>query len=621
MIARNQILLPMENSIYKRLFKLVIKYWPFLVVSTLTAFIYVLLNSISIWLTASLINNILSDFTKLVGEQFQFASSSSLTLNEKLKYWTNGLILRDTAKDTLQILCVSILIIFILKNVFLYLKNIMLTIVQFRLITELRNKLYIHFHKLSLSFFNQHKSGELTSIVVNDVANMRQALTTSFQRIFVEPINIIAFSVLLFIISWKLALIAITIIPLAGFVIVNISRSIRRKSRRTAVKIAGITNIITETLTSMRVVKAFAMEDYEVGRFTKETKNYYNLIFRRARLRSLAPPITEIMGVFIGVALLWVGGTEVLSAQGLTSEDFIRFILIMFSALQPIRSLSNVFAEIQVGAASAERVFGILDTEPAILDGDEVIEDVLFNESITFDHVFFQYDDSDIQVLQDISFSLNKGSVVALVGVSGAGKSTTADLIPRFFEPTEGAVRLDGVDIRKFQTRALRQLMGIVTQETILFNDTISGNIAYGKKDIPIERIRKAAAAANALEFIDKLPEGFDTIIGEKGARLSGGQRQRLAIARALLKDPPILILDEATSSLDIESEKKVQEAMDRLMKDRTVLVIAHRLSTIVNVDNIIVLDGGKIIETGTHEQLLGQNGIYKNLYNVQFSN
>jgi len=611
----------MENSIYKRLFKLVIKYWPFLVVSTLTAFIYVLLNSISIWLTASLINNILSDFNKLVAEQFQFASSSSLTLNEKLKYWTNGLILRDTAKDTLQILCVSILIIFILKNVFLYLKNIMLTIVQFRLITELRNNLYIHFHKLSLSFFNQHKSGELTSIVVNDVANMRQALTTSFQRIFVEPINIIAFSVLLFIISWKLALIAITIIPLAGFVIVNISRSIRRKSRRTAVKIAGITNIITETLTSMRVVKAFAMEDYEVGRFTKETKNYYNLIFRRARLRSLAPPITEIMGVFIGVALLWVGGTEVLSAQGLTSEDFIRFILIMFSALQPIRSLSNVFAEIQVGAASAERVFGILDTEPGILDSDEVIEDVLFNESITFDHVFFQYDDSDIQVLQDISFSLNKGSVVALVGVSGAGKSTTADLIPRFFEPTEGAVRLDGVDIRKFQTRALRQLMGIVTQETILFNDTISGNIAYGKKDIPIERIRKAAAAANALEFIDKLPEGFDTIIGEKGARLSGGQRQRLAIARALLKDPPILILDEATSSLDIESEKKVQEAMDRLMKDRTVLVIAHRLSTIVNVDNIIVLDGGKIIETGTHEQLLGQNGIYKNLYNVQFSN
>ena len=611
----------MENSIYKRLFKLVIKYWPFLVVSTLTAFIYVLLNSISIWLTASLINNILSDFNKLVGEQFQFASSSSLTLNEKLKYWTNGLILRDTAKDTLQILCVSILIIFILKNVFLYLKNIMLTIVQFRLITELRNKLYIHFHKLSLSFFNQHKSGELTSIVVNDVANMRQALTTSFQRIFVEPINIIAFSVLLFIISWKLALIAITIIPLAGFVIVNISRSIRRKSRRTAVKIAGITNIITETLTSMRVVKAFAMEDYEVSRFTKETKNYYNLIFRRARLRSLAPPITEIMGVFIGVALLWVGGTEVLSAQGLTSEDFIRFILIMFSALQPIRSLSNVFAEIQVGAASAERVFGILDTQPAILDSDEVIEDVAFNESVTFDHVFFQYDDGDVQVLQDISFSLNKGSVVALVGVSGAGKSTTADLIPRFFEPTEGAVQLDGVDIRKFKTRALRQLMGIVTQETILFNDTISGNIAYGKQDIPIERIRKAAAAANALEFIDKLPEGFDTIIGEKGVRLSGGQRQRLAIARALFKDPPILILDEATSSLDIESEKKVQEAMDRLMKDRTVLVIAHRLSTIVNADNIIVLDGGKIVETGTHEQLLGQNGIYKNLYNVQFSN
>ena len=293
----------MENSIYKRLFKLVIKYWPYLLVSTITAFIYVALNSMSVWLTASLINNILSDFNKLVTEQSQFESSSLLTLNEKLKYWTNGLILRDTAKETLKMLCVSILIIFLLKNVFLYIKNITLTVVQFRLITELRDKLYIQFHKLSLSFFNQQKSGELTSIVVNDVGNMRQALTIGFQRIFVEPINILAFTSLLFIISWKLALIAITIIPLAGLVIINISRSIRRKSRRTAVKIAGITNIITETLTSMRVVKAFAMEDYEIGRFINETKNYYNLIFRRARLRSLAPPITETLGVIIGIAL------------------------------------------------------------------------------------------------------------------------------------------------------------------------------------------------------------------------------------------------------------------------------------------------------------------------------
>jgi len=590
-----------------------------LVVTTLTAFKYVLLNTITLWITASLINNILSDFNKLVGEQFQFASSSSLTLNEKLKYWTNGLILRDTAKETLQVLCVSILIIFLLKNVFLYLKNITLTIVQFRLITELRNKLYIHFHKLSLSFFNQHKSGELTSIVVNDVANMRQALTIGFQRIFVEPINIIAFTALLFIISWKLALIAITIIPLAGLVIVNISRSIRRKSRRTAVKIAGITNILTETLTSMRVVKAFSMEDYEVDRFSNETRNYYNLIFRRARLRSLAPPITETMGVIIGVALLWVGGTEVLNAQGLTSEDFIRFILIMFSGLQPIRSLSNVFAEIQVGAASAERVFVILDNPPTIVDEfDAVIIDT-FEDKIQINDVSFKYE-SDDTVLKNISFEIEKGSAVALVGSSGAGKSTLADLIPRFYDVNQGAIEIDGQDIRHVTLNSLRRLMGIVTQETILFNDTIKANIAYGQKDVDDKQVIAAATAANALEFIEELPEGLDTVIGEKGVKLSGGQRQRLAIARAIMKNPPILILDEATSALDTESERLVQEALGTLMTDRTVLVIAHRLSTVTNADKIIVLEKGQIKEMGTHDELIQKNGLYSNLYNVQFN-
>ncbi len=573
----------------------------------------------SVWLTASLINNILSDFDKLVNEQTQFASSSLLTLNEKLKYWTNGLILRETAKETLQVLCVSILIIFLLKNVFLYLKNITLTIVQFRLITELRNKLYIHFHKLSLSFFNQHKSGELTSIVVNDVANMRQALTIGFQRIFVEPINIIAFTALLFIISWKLALIAITIIPLAGFVIVNISRSIRRKSRRTAVKIAGITNIITETLTSMRIVKAFAMEDYEVDRFSNETRNYYNLIFRRARLRSLAPPITETMGVIIGVALLWVGGTEVLNAQGLTSEDFIRFILIMFSGLQPIRSLSNVFAEIQVGAASAERVFVILDNPPTIVDEfDAVIIDT-FEDKIQINDVSFKYE-SDDTVLKNISFEIEKGSSVALVGSSGSGKSTLADLIPRFYDVNQGAIEIDGQDIRHVTLNSLRRLMGIVTQETILFNDTIKANIAYGQKDVDDKQVIAAATAANALEFIEELPEGLDTVIGEKGVKLSGGQRQRLAIARAIMKNPPILILDEATSALDTESERLVQEALGTLMTDRTVLVIAHRLSTVTNADKIIVLEKGQIKEMGTHDELIQKNGLYSNLYNVQFN-
>ena len=293
----------------------------------------------------------------------------------------------------------------------------------------------------------------------------------------------------------------------------------------------------------------------------------------------------------------------------------------MFSALQPIRSLSNVFAEVQVGAASAERVFHILDTRPTIVDVNNAINEVVFNDRLLFDNVSFQYEDGESEVLRDINFSINKGSVVALVGSSGSGKSTMADLIPRFFETTKGKIKLDNVDIKDVRIKSLRKLMGIVTQETILFNDTISGNIAYGQKEIKLSKIHEAAEAANAKEFIDALPKGFDTVIGEKGVRLSGGQRQRLAIARALLKDPPILILDEATSSLDTESEKNVQEAIDNLMKDRTVLVIAHRLSTIINADMIIVLDDGKIIESGTHNELLEKDGAYKNLYDIQFNN
>jgi subfamily B ATP-binding cassette protein MsbA len=292
----------------------------------------------------------------------------------------------------------------------------------------------------------------------------------------------------------------------------------------------------------------------------------------------------------------------------------------MFSALQPIRVLSNVLAEIQVGAASAERVFSILDIEPSITDKVNAIEEISFHNEVAFNHVFFQYNDDEEHVLKNISFSLDKGTVVALVGSSGAGKSTVADLIPRFFEPTSGVVLLDGIDIRKIKIKTLRQIMGIVTQETILFNDTIAGNIAYGQDNISIERIRSAAETANALEFIEKLPMKFDTVIGEKGVRLSGGQRQRLAIARALLKNPPILILDEATSSLDAESEKLVQQAIEKLMVDRTVLVIAHRLSTIVNADKIIVLKTGQIIEMGTHDQLVASEGVYRALYEVQFA-
>ena len=609
----------MSGSIYRRMGQLLFHFWPYIFISSLAAIVFVFLNTASIWLTASLINNILADFDKIVQAQAEWAGKAGLTLNEKLKYWTNVLILRETPLESLKILCLSILTVFFIKNIFLYIKNILLRIVELKLVKEIRDRLYKHIQTLSLGYFNRQHTGSITSIVMNDVEQLQIALAVVFQRLFVEPINILTFVALLFIISWKLALIAIIIIPLAGIAIFSIGRSIRRKSRRTQAKIAEIMQILTETVTSIRIVKAFVNEKEEVKNFTRESKHYFKLLLKRARLDLIAGPTTETFGVIIGVVLLWYGGMEVLAQKGVSAEDFIRFILILFSILGPIKQLSNVNLKIQIGAASAERIFGLLDTPPEIVEDPDPVELDVFNNAIEFDQIHFEYSDADERVLDGVSFTIKKGEIVALVGPSGSGKSTIADLIPRFFDVSKGALRIDGKNVRKISFSSLRGSMGIVTQEVILFNDTIRKNIAYGQSDVTEEAIQKAAEAANALEFIEQTPDGFDTLIGERGVNLSGGQKQRLAIARALLKNPPILILDEATSALDTESEKMVQKAIEVLMKDRTVLVIAHRLSTVQNADKIVVLDKGKILEVGSHNELYEKGGLYRRLYDIQF--
>ena len=609
----------MSGSIYRRMGQLLFHFWPYIFISSLAAIVFVFLNTASIWLTASLINNILADFDKIVQAQAEWAGKAGLTLNEKLKYWTNVLILRETPLESLKILCLSILTVFFIKNIFLYIKNILLRIVELKLVKEIRDRLYKHIQTLSLGYFNRQHTGSITSIVMNDVEQLQIALAVVFQRLFVEPINILTFVALLFIISWKLALIAIIIIPLAGIAILSIGRSIRRKSRRTQAKIAEIMQILTETVTSIRIVKAFVNEKEEVKNFTRESKHYFKLLLKRARLDLIAGPTTETFGVIIGVVLLWYGGMEVLAQKGVSAEDFIRFILILFSILGPIKQLSNVNLKIQIGAASAERIFGLLDTPPEIVEDPDPVELDVFNNAIEFDQIHFEYSDADERVLDGVSFTIKKGEIVALVGPSGSGKSTIADLIPRFFDVSKGALRIDGKNVRKISFSSLRGSMGIVTQEVILFNDTIRKNIAYGQSDVTEEAIQKAAEAANALEFIEQTPDGFDTLIGERGVNLSGGQKQRLAIARALLKNPPILILDEATSALDTESEKMVQKAIEVLMKDRTVLVIAHRLSTVQNADKIVVLDKGKILEVGSHNELYEKGGLYRRLYDIQF--
>lgn len=611
-------------NIYRRVLKLVKPYWMVLTVSIICSLIYVAFNSSSVWLTAS--------FTKVLFPEKQETainpimpvapSKSQGGINETLKNLTDRLILRETPLGSLKALCILIFTTFLLKNVFLYIKNISIGYVQLRMINDMRNRIYAHLHDLSLTYFNRKRGGEITSIIMNDVAAMRRSFTVSFDKLLVEPINILTFMILLFIISWKLALLAVIILPISGLIISNIGKSIRRKSLRSSRQIAGIMAILDETLQGMRVVKAFAMEQFEKNRFFKESRKYFDLLFRRTKLREISSPINETFGVFIGILLLWFGGSHVLAGTGIDAEDFVRFIIMLFAIMTPIKSLNTVSMELQEGLASAQRVFSVLDEKPDIMEKPNAIAIRNFNDRIVYENVSFKYETSRTEVLRSVNLEIRKGEIVAIVGHSGAGKSTLVDLLPRFYDPTNGRIMIDGYDIRDLTFASLRALMGIVTQHTILFNDTIFNNIAYGIGDFSPEKVREAASVANALEFIEEFPDKFETTIGDKGVRISGGQRQRLAIARALLKNPPILILDEATSSLDSESEQKVQAAIEHLMKDRTVLVIAHRLSTIQNAHKIVVLEHGKIIETGTHAELINrQDSVYHNFYETQFGN
>jgi subfamily B ATP-binding cassette protein MsbA len=529
-----------------------------------------------------------------------------------------GRIIPGDEMRSLRNVIIVVLIAVILKNVLVWIAGQFGATLQEYVTRDLRNSVYRHLAHLPLGYFTQMKAGQILSRVINDTFETRLILTQIVTQSLQSASLVIVYIAILFSISWQLSLIALVILPLLGVSLQPMLRKLRKGNLRRGNMHGEMTSVLQETISGIRLVKASGTEAYEEARFADGSNKYALSSLKMTRLALVAPPVTEIIGTLIAVLILWIGAWQVLRNGTMTGATLLAFLTLVLRLLQPLKQLSQMRTTAQSSLASAERLFEILDS-PAEFQLDRGSRDTAkFDRELRFEDVSFSY--GDAPVLVNVDFSAKKGEVVALVGPSGSGKSTLVDLIPRFYEPTEGRILLDGIDTREIKLPVLRSLTGIVSQETVLFHDSVRNNIAYGAMGKYTQaQIEAAAKAANAHEFIAELPEGYDTLLGERGTRLSGGQRQRLAIARALLTDPPILILDEATSALDTESERLVQEAVDRLLQGRTVFVIAHRLSTITHADQILVLDRGEIAERGSHAELLARRGAYYRLYSLQF--
>jgi subfamily B ATP-binding cassette protein MsbA len=518
--------------------------------------------------------------------------------------------------EMLRLLPPVIILLFLLKGIFNYGQAYFMNFVGLRIIADVREKLYNHLQTLSLSFFTKTPTGILISRITNDVNLIQGAVSNTISGVFKDTFTIVGLVAVAFSQSWKLAIITFIIYPLGIIPIKELGKRMRKFARKGQQRYGLITTFLHETITGNRIVKAFNMEEYEKRRFAEENDRLFRTILKRIRVRALSPPIMELLGGIAAAAIIWVGGYMVTRGE-LTLGAFISFIAAIFMLYPPIRELSKINLEIQEGLAGASRVFELLDAPTEIKDEEGAIPLSPISKGIDFREITFKYDEE--VVLKDLSLRVKVGEVIALVGMSGAGKTSLVNLLPRFYDVEKGHILIDGYDIRKVTLKSLRDQIGLVTQLTILFNDTARNNIAYGNLKCSDQEIVEAAKAANAHDFIQRLPQGYDTHIGEQGVKLSGGERQRISIARALLKNAPILILDEATSSLDSDSETEVQRALERLMKGRTVFVIAHRLSTIRNAHRIVVLSEGRIVEQGPHDKLMTLNGEYRRLYDLQF--
>ena len=511
---------------------------------------------------------------------------------------------------------IAVIIVYLVKGAANYSQHVLMNYIGNRIVADLRNQLYRSIQAQSLSFFTKNPTGTLISRVLNDVGLIYTTVSNALTSLFKDTFSLISLLGVVFYRDWKLALIAMTVFPLAIYPIVLIGRRVRKTSTKTQVTMGSLTALLQETIAGSRIVKAFGMEAYETNRFNKENERLFRLLMKNVMTKSLATPLIEILAGFGIAAIVFYGGYQVIQGNT-TPGTFFSFLAALLMIYEPVKRLTGVNNEIQQGIAAATRIFCVIDNVPEIQNRANAVGLKSIAKGIELHDVSFAYEDAP--VLKHINLSIRAGEVVAFVGMSGGGKTTLVNLIPRFYDVTDGAVLIDGQDIRDVTLESLVSQIGIVTQQTFLFNDTVRNNIAYGDIETSEDRIVAAAKAAHAHGFIMNLPEGYDTIIGELGVKLSGGERQRISIARALLKDAPILILDEATSSLDTESEMEVQEALENLMRGRTTLVIAHRLSTIRHANRIAVLMNGEIVEEGSHEDLLSRQGEYYRLYQMQF--
>lgn len=606
----------MSKGNFSRILTYVKPYWLDVVLNLVFNLMTIFFSLFSFALVVPFLNLLFqTDAIEAVAKpKFSFTSDYLL---DYLNYFMSSLIIERGHTYALIFICLILLTAFFFRNFGRFFACFFMANVRVGAVHDLRRDVYDKILILPLSFYGKQKKGDVMARITTDVQEVEVSILNYLEMLIKDPLTIIFYFAFMVNLSPKLTLFVLVILPIAGLLIGKVGKMLKKESKEGQAKLSGIISTIEETISGLRIIKAFNAIRYSEKRFEEQNADYTHVLRGIHRKRDMSSPMSEFLSAIVVIIVLWFGGRLILGGgSNITAADFVSYVVVFSQIITPAKSFSNGYYNVQKGIASADRIFEILDAEEVITEKDNALSVKQFNDCIEYHNVYFRYGKDD--VLRGINLKVEKGKLIALVGESGGGKSTLADLLPRFYDVCEGSITLDGNDLRDYRISDLRGLMGIVTQESILFNDTVFNNIAFGMRNVSRKEVIEAAKIANAHEFIMELEKGYDTIIGDRGMNLSGGQRQRLSIARAVLKNPPILILDEATSSLDTESERLVQEALTKVMQQRTSIVIAHRLSTIQFADEIIVLQKGQIIERGKHDELIANGGVYKKLTDLQ---